>query len=119
MSKIGKDRLSGTSDQLLPGTGYTPSYGTTDSLAGDSADMGASVMTAVSSAPSDPGNRNGKERVWVVARCALTACLASFVAGMTGGFSSPALQDLSNPNLTTPAQYFSDSSVLHSIFAVS
>ena len=61
----------------------------------------------------------GKERVWVVARCALIACLASVVVGMNGGFNSPALVELENENLTTKTQYISKTSGLHSLFGVS
>lgn len=61
----------------------------------------------------------GKERVWVVARCALIACLASVVVGMNGGFNSPALVELENSNLTTPAQHFNKKSQLPNLFGVS
>lgn len=61
----------------------------------------------------------GKERVWVVARCALIACLASVVVGMNGGFNSPALVELQNSSLTTPSQHFSNTSKLPSLFGVS
>ena len=98
----------GSSDQLLPGTGYSPSYGTTDST-----DEPVSPTPSSSSSSEGAGS---KERVWVLARCALTACLASFVVGMSGGYNSPALQELGN--ITIPVQFISSSSVLHSFFAV-
>ncbi len=60
-----------------------------------------------------------KERVWVVFRCSFIASLASLLAGMAGGFTSPALLELSNENLTIPTQYFNSSSILPSVFGVS
>ena len=56
--------------------------------------------------------------VLVVARCCIIACIASFLAGMSLGFSSPALLELTNENLTIPVQLFDDESVLPSIFGV-
>ena len=59
-----------------------------------------------------------REKVWVVARCSLIVALASLLAGMNLGFSSPALLDLRNENTTTPAQLLTGS-LLPSMFGVS
>ena len=56
--------------------------------------------------------------VLVVARCCIIASIASFLAGMSLGFSSPALLELTNENLTIPVQLFDDETVLPSIFGV-
>ena len=68
--------------------------------------------------PPPPGFKAMKEYVWVVARCSLVACLISFVAGMTIGFSSPALLELTSENLTTPTQQLQEGSTLSSMFGV-
>ena len=47
-------------------------------------------------------------RVRVVAMCAFVASLGSVLIGMNFGFPSPALLELTNENLTTPAQHFDD-----------
>ena len=61
----------------------------------------------------------GRGRIRVVAMCALVASLGSLLVGMNLGFSSPALLELTNENLTTPAQYFDDEeSKLISAFGV-
>lgn len=106
-----------SSDPLLPGTGYTPSYGIHDDPEDNMTCSG--VASSVKTTTSITSESQGKEKVCVVARCALTACLASLVAGMNAGFTSPALLELQNPNLTTPAQFFSNDSILPSVFAVS
>ena len=108
---------SGTSDQLLPGKGHTPSYGIHDN---SERDINYSVATSTTRTPTslaiDP---KSKERVRVVARCVLIVCLASVVAGMNIGFSSPALPELKNSTLTPYHQLFpNDASLLDSIFGV-
>ena len=60
-----------------------------------------------------------KERVWVVVQCTLIASLSSLVAGMATSFSSPALLELSNENLTIPTQQLQRTSILFSVFGVS
>ncbi len=60
-----------------------------------------------------------KERVWVVFRCSFSASLALLLAGIAGGFTSPALLELSNENRTIPTQYFDKASILPSVFGVS
>lgn len=59
-----------------------------------------------------------KEGVWVVTRCTLIASLASVIAGMSGGITSPALLELSNENQTIVSQYFDEESLLPSLFGV-
>lgn len=111
------DRLSGMSDALLPGAGHTPGYGINDS--GDShfeTTLTESVRTNVS---VKGAARSGKENVWVVARCALTACLSSFVCGMMGGFSSPTLLELANNRTESSAQILSSDTLLPYLFGVS
>ena len=132
-------KVPSSSDQLLPGTDHSPGYGASGPASGrpspgssygvqteDSSNFGtrhsygsrvSPELTSTSSAPSVSGGY--KERVVTVARCALTACLASLLAGMTGGFSSPALQDLGDADFSSPAQLFSNTTVLHGVFAVS
>ena len=62
------------------------------------------------SSPTPNGSTEswGRGRIRVVAMCALVASLGSLLVGMNLGFSSPALLELTNENLTTPAQYFDD-----------
>ncbi len=116
MSKV--RGTSGTSDQLLPGRGHTPSYG----IHGDSErDINYSVVTnsTKTATSANVADSKGKERVLVVARCVLTVCLASLVAGMNGGFTSPALPELENPTLTSENQLFMNTTVLPNAFGVS
>ena len=72
--------------------------------------------------PTATANEQGgsKERVWVVAMCALTACLASLGAGMNGGFSSPALVQLEDINSTiiTSSQRFNITGSYSNFFGV-
>ena len=62
------------------------------------------------SSPTPNGSNEswGRGRIRVVAMCAFVASLGSVLLGMNLGFSSPALLELTNENLTTPAQYFDD-----------
>ena len=59
-----------------------------------------------------------KDGMWVVARCALIASLASVMGGMSGGVTSSALLELSNENQTIATQYFDKESLLPSMFGV-
>ena len=63
-------------------------------------------------------DKSGKERLRVVARCSIIASLASFVSGINVGFSSPALLELTNENMTTSAQYIGDGDAVLSTFGV-
>ena len=76
------------------------------------------ALTLLTPPSPPPESQARKEYVWVVARCSLIACLISLVAGMTVGFSSPALLELTNENLTTPAQQLQEGSTLSSLFGV-
>lgn len=64
-------------------------------------------------------DRPSKERLQVVARCAIIASFASFISGINVGFSSPALLELTNENLTTPAQHIRDGDEVLNTFGVS
>jgi len=114
------DRLSGTSDALLPGVGRTPGYGINDL---ESSNLESSITESGRTATSIGVRRDtmkGKESVWIVARCAITACMASFVCGLTGGFSSPTLLELENATITVhPAQLFHSNSSYPNLFGVS
>ena len=68
---------------------------------------------------SEESSSNSKEGLWVVFRCSFIASLASLLAGMMAGFTSPALLELSNENLTIPLQHLNISSILPSAFGVS
>ena len=59
-----------------------------------------------------------KERVWIVAMCSFIASLSS-LGGMAAPFTSPALLELSNANLTIPTQRIERTSILFSVFGVS
>ncbi len=100
----------------LSESGNPSNYGT--SLRSSSGDT--SIRTTVSIVPEIESESQTKERVWVVAWCALVACLASLVGGMNGAFTSPALLELQNYNRTTSsAQYFDNSSkLLPNLFGV-
>lgn len=110
-------KMSGASEQLLSGEDHVPSYGAREAQL-TSSGITTSTRTTVSFEPSADEDR-GKERVRVVARCALIACLATLVGGMNGGFTSSTLLQLQNPKLTTPAQFFSNTSTLPNVFGVS
>ena len=60
-----------------------------------------------------------RERVWIVAQCSLIASLSSMVGGMVPSFTSSALLELSNGNLTIPTQQLKSTSILFSMFGVS
>lgn len=106
---------SGASDQLLPGAGYVPNYGLGDEQLASS-DITSSTRTAASIVSTQEQDESS---VWVVARCALIACLASLVGGMNAGFSSSTLLELQNLDFTTPAQHFGNGSTLPNLFGVS
>ena len=83
-----------TTDSLLhPGRGHTPSYGITDSSdekeekAGPGETGEGGVTVAI---------RHAQERVWTVAVFSLIACLASVVIGMSLGYSTNTLSELSD-----------------------
>jgi len=111
------DGLSGTSEALLPGAGRTPGYGIVDYSREDSHHLESTLTQSGKTSSLRGPAATGKESVWVMARCALTACLASVVCGMTGGFSSPTQLEL---NLTTiPAHRLASESYLPNLFGVS
>ena len=62
----------------------------------------------ISSTSSSSTELWSRGRVRVVAMCAFVASLGSVLIGMNFGFPSPALLELTNENLTTPAQHFDD-----------
>ena len=119
------------SDALLPGAGDHPSYGIQDGS--DSLPSGLVSSSCVSattpsttSASDRPtsvivsamhGRGGGKERVWAVARCCLTACVVAMVTGMMLGYSSATLVELEASN--NPAQKVVASSTIGSLFGVS
>ena len=109
--------MSDASDLLLSGEDPVQSYGAKE-IQMSSSGITSSTRTTVSFEPSIAEDQ-GKERVWVVARCALIACLATLVGGMNGGFNSSTLLQLQNPSLATPAQLFSNTSKLLNVFGVS
>ena len=88
----------GSTDELFPGKGYVPDYGINESTEYDDHVAAYSKSTQSSSTPplvqssSHGGHKNDK--VLVVARCALIACLASLVIGLMLGFTSPTLDIL-------------------------
>ena len=89
----------------------------------DSESIDNSRKTELSSATAKIATaKSSKEYVFVVARCSLAACLLSLLGGMDFGFSSPALQQLTNQNFTItatiPAQDLGNGSFLPSIFGV-
>ena len=59
----------------------------------------------------------GRERVFRVAVCCLTVCLASLLSGIGLGFSSATILELTNTNITPSHQNLS--STEQSLFAVS
>ena len=88
--------IQGSTDDLFPGKGYTPDYGINESTECDVAV--SSKSTQSSSLPTLVQSKK-TDKVWVVAMCALIACLASLVIGLMLGFSSPTLDILdSKPN---------------------
>ena len=67
--------------------------------------------------PESYGSSSNKERVWSVAACSLTACLAALVnVGMMLGFSSPALKQLQY-NVSEEFQ-LSSTDIKYSLFGV-
>lgn len=111
----GRLSQSSMSDALLPGVEQTSIQTISSDITTNSVTMSSVIdpPTAVSS------DFSCKEKVWVVARCVLIACLASFVSGMNAGFSSPTLVELENPNSTIPVQLLQPSSKLSGLFGVS
>ena len=106
----------GSGDALLPGTGYSPDYGINDSADGDS--MTSSERSSTPAVTqSTQGDPKKKTRVWVVAMCALIACLASLVNGLMLSFSSPTLDFLSKQDPNSP-HYIKNESVEASLYGV-
>lgn len=108
-------------DPLLSDKRYSSSYGIKESrecdiLASDARSVSKSQSKSDSPSP-EPYDTLTKERVWTVAACALTACLASLVnIGMMLGFSSPALKQLQF-NVSEEFQ-LSSTDVKYSLFGV-
>ena len=86
MSKDPETSASAKSTDSLLAQGHTPDYGINDSQ-----ELSYRARRAVQS--------DNPERWHVVAFCALTACLASMVAGMSLSFSSIIIDELN----TSPA----------------
>lgn len=108
-----RDSRSTEHDALLPGTGYSPDFGINES--NDGHDFGSSGGAVPPSVVQSSHSTSNKDRVWVVAMCALIACLASLVNGLMLGFTSPTLDKLSN---VTGAQHISNGSTEASLFGV-
>lgn len=108
------DRTS--ADALLPGTGYSPDYGINDSVDGDSMTSSSEKSSTPAVSQSTQDGPKKKNRIWVVAMCALIACLASLVNGLMLSFSSPTLDILSlSPS---SAHYIQNGSTAASLFGV-
>lgn len=112
-----RDSRSTDRDALLPGTGYSPDYGINESNDGDDIDSsgGAVPPSVVQSSRSRTASK--KDRVWVVAMCALIACLASLVNGLMLGFTSPTLDKLNKLQMTD-ARHITNGSKEASLFGV-
>ena len=89
----------GSTDELFPGKGYIPDYGINESTEYDDhvaayskSTQSSSTVPLAQSSSHASGHKNDK--VWVVAMCALIACLASLVIGLMLGFTSPTLDIL-------------------------
>ena len=108
-----RDSKSTERDALLPGTGYSPDFGINES--NDSHDFGSSGSAVPPSVAQSSRSTSKKDRVWVVAMCALIACLASLVNGLMLGFTSPTLDKLSN---VTGVQHITNGSTEASLFGV-
>ena len=108
------DRNSG--DALLPGTGYSPDYGINDSADGDSITVSGESSSPPAVQSCQGGTKKKRDRIWVVAMCALIACLASLVNGLMLSFSSPTLDILNSP--TNTAHKIANGSTQASLFGV-
>ena len=109
-------------DPLLSEKRYSSSYGIKESkecdvLVSDARSASKSQSESDSPPPDPYQGTLTKERVWTVAVCALTACLASLLNGMMLGFSSPALKQLQF-NVSVEFQ-LSSTDVKYSLFGVS
>ena len=108
-----------STDELFPGKGYSPDYGINDSTEGtDGAVSSRSIMSNSTQPPLVQSSSHGghkKDKVWVVAMCALIACTASLVIGLMLGFSSPTLNKL---DLETGAHHIESGSKKASLFGV-
>lgn len=109
-------------DPLLSEKRHSSSYGARESkecdvLASDVRSTSKSPLKSDSPPPESYGSNSNKERVWSVAACSLTACLAALVnVGMMLGFSSPALKQLQY-NVSEEFQ-LSSTDVKYSLFGV-
>ena len=90
--------IRGSTDELCPGKGYTPDYGINQSTEYNDQTAAYSKSTQSSAGPalaqSSSHGDHKNDKVWVVAMCALIACLASLVIGLMLGFTSPTLDEL-------------------------
>ena len=83
----GRDR---TTDSLLrPGRGHNPSYGLNDEDSIENKDPESSDGVSVSIL-------HAKERLWTVALFSIIACIGSVVIGMSLGYSTNTLSELSD-----------------------
>ena len=88
-----------------------------DVLASDVRSTSKRLSKSESPPPESYGSSSNKERVWSVAACSLTACLAALVnVGMMLGFSSPALKQLQY-NVSEEFQ-LSSTDIKYSLFGV-
>lgn len=95
------NRSTNVSDSLLPGTGHTPTYGLNEST---------------------EEYTEGKSRWFVVAVCALSACIASLVTGMSLSFSSILINELADEDgraYTDDWEIIPDSGRIASLIGVS
>lgn len=58
-----------------------------------------------------------RQRLWTEAVCSLIACISFFMSGMTAGFTSPTLTQLSEPD--HPSQLIESGSIFAGAFGVS
>ena len=84
---INANSVAQSSDSLLPGRGHTPNYGIGDS--GEESFLNTKVRET-----------NDPQRWYMVAMCALIACIASIFGGMSLSFSSILINELTDHGLT-------------------
>jgi len=90
---------SGTADSLLAGKGFNPSYGLNDS--------------------KEDVRDEGNNQWFLVSLSALTACIASMVAGMSLSFSSIVIEELSDDKKRGTYMYVDDNGIQASMIGVS
>ena len=90
---------SSAADSLLAGKGFNPSYGLNDS--------------------KEDVRDGGKNQWFLVSLSALTACIASMVAGMSLSFSSIVIEELSNSRHENTFMYVDDKGIQASMIGVS